>query len=50
MIATWKDGVYSGEALLDDDGHGYNDIHVRATVTKRGSDLIDRSVGFASSR
>ena len=44
VIATWKDGVYRGEAFLDDDGHGYTDIHVRATVTKRGSDLtIDLS-------
>jgi N-methylhydantoinase B len=38
-IATWKDGVYRGEAVLDDDGHGRRDIHVRAKVTKRGSDL-----------
>lgn len=38
-IAAWKDGVYRGEAVLDDDGHGNRDIHVRAKVTKRGSDL-----------
>ena len=25
--------------MLDDDGHGNEDIHIRATVTKRGSDL-----------
>ena len=44
MIATWKDGVYHGEAFLDDDGHGCTDIHIAATVTKRGSDLdIDLS-------
>jgi N-methylhydantoinase B len=44
VIAEWKDGVYHGEALLDDDGRGNNDIHIRATVTKRGSDLsIDLS-------
>jgi N-methylhydantoinase B len=55
-IATWKDGVYRGEAVLDDDGHRYQDIHVRATVTKRGSDLtVDLSdshpqvVGFVNS-
>jgi N-methylhydantoinase B len=55
-IATWKDGVYRGEAVLDDDGHCYQDIHVRATVTKRGSDLtVDLSdshpqvVGFVNS-
>ena len=38
-IAAWKDGVYQGEAILDDDGHGFRDIYIRATVTKRGSDL-----------
>jgi N-methylhydantoinase B len=38
-IATWRDGVYRGEAVLDDDGHAFRDVHVRATVTKRGSDL-----------
>jgi N-methylhydantoinase B len=40
VIATWRDGVYKGEALLDDDGRGNQDIAIRATVTKRGSDLI----------
>ena len=56
VIATWKDGVYRGEAFLDDDGHGCTDIHVRATVTKRGSDLIvdlsdshEQVVGFVNS-
>src|SRR6202167_4206662 len=56
VIAEWKDGVYHGEAFLDDDGHRYTDIHVRATVTKRGSDLtVDLSdsheqvVGFVNS-
>src|SRR5207245_6066668 len=39
VIAEWKDGVYRGEALLDDDGRGHSDIHIRATVTKTGSDL-----------
>src|ERR1700732_2230165 len=44
VIAEWQDGVYHGEAFLDDDGRGNNDIHIRATVTKRGSDLtIDLS-------
>jgi N-methylhydantoinase B len=43
-IARWKDGVYRGEAMLDDDGRGHDDIHIRATVTKKGSDLaIDLS-------
>ncbi len=39
VIAAWPDGVYHGEALLDDDGRGNDDIHIRATVTKSGSDL-----------
>jgi N-methylhydantoinase B len=39
-IARWKDGVYRGEAVLDDDGRGNNDIRIRATVEKRGSDLV----------
>src|SRR6266478_4766095 len=48
VIAEWQDGVYRGEAFLDDDGRGNNDIHIRATVTKRGSDLtIDLSGSHA---
>jgi N-methylhydantoinase B len=44
VIAEWRDGVYFGEALLDDDGRGNEDIHIRATVTKSGRDLtIDLS-------
>ena len=44
VISEWKDGIYFGEALLDDDGRGNEDIHIRATVTKAGSDLkIDLS-------
>jgi N-methylhydantoinase B len=44
VIAEWPDGVYQGEALLDDDGRGNDDIHIRATITKSGSDLrIDLS-------
>ena len=38
-IAEWKDGVYRGEAIVDDDGHGFEDIWIRATVSKRGSDV-----------
>ena len=37
LIAGWKDGVYEGEAFLDDDGHGREDIHIRARVTKRAA-------------
>src|SRR3989304_3620002 len=38
-VRSWKDGVYRGETILDDDGHGTTDIHIRVTVTKRGDDL-----------
>jgi N-methylhydantoinase B len=44
VVSTWKDGVFHGEAFLDDDGHGRNDIRISAKVTKRGSDIeIDLS-------
>ena len=32
-VATWREGVFHGEAFLDDDGHGRTDIAVRARVT-----------------
>jgi N-methylhydantoinase B len=55
-IKTWKDGVYHGEAVLDDDGHGITDIYIRATVTKQGGalsiDLTDshpQVIGFVNS-
>jgi N-methylhydantoinase B len=38
-VQTWRDGVYQGEATLDDDGHGITDIDIRATVTKQGDSL-----------
>jgi N-methylhydantoinase B len=44
IIAGWADGTWSGEALLDDDGHGGTDIAVRARVTKRG-DAIEVDLG-----
>lgn len=40
VIRQWKDGVYRGESVLDDDGHGVEDIAIRATVTKRGDSLV----------
>ena len=56
VIAGWPDGEYEGVAHLDDDGHGFRDIHIRARVTVRGSDLrIDLSdshpqvLGFVNS-
>lgn len=55
-IATWRDGVYRGESVLDDDGHGIEDIAIRATVTKRGDGLVvdlsesrDQVIGFVNS-
>ncbi len=43
-IATWTDGVYFGEAVLDDDGHGAEDVYIRSTVTVHGDSLtIDLS-------
>jgi N-methylhydantoinase B len=44
VVSTWKDGVFYGEAFLDDDGHGRTDIRIAAKVTKKGSDIeIDLS-------
>ena len=44
VVSTWKDGVFHGEAFLDDDGHGRTDIRIAAKVTKKGSDIeIDLS-------
>ena len=39
VVATWKDGTFFGEAFLDDDGRGNDDIKIAAKVTKRGSDI-----------
>jgi N-methylhydantoinase B len=39
VVSTWKDGVFHGEAFLDDDGHGRSDIRIAAKVTKKGSDV-----------
>lgn len=38
-VEKWKDGVYHGEATLDDDGHGRENIKIRATVTVAGSNV-----------
>jgi N-methylhydantoinase B len=44
IISTWKNGVFEGEAFLDDDGHGRENIRIAARVTVRGSDIeIDLS-------
>ena len=39
IIASWKDGTWKGEAFLDDDGFGNEDIAIRATVTKQGDSI-----------
>ena len=39
VVSGWKDGVFHGEAFLDDDGHGRSDIRIAAKVTKQGSDI-----------
>jgi N-methylhydantoinase B len=39
VVASWQDGIFYGEAFLDDDGRGRNDIRIAAKVTKRGSDV-----------
>src|SRR6478609_2703900 len=39
VVSTWKDGVFHGEAFLDDDGHGRSDLRISAKVTKKGSDI-----------
>jgi len=56
IIAEWPDGVYEGEAFLDDDGHRFKDIRIHARVTKSGSDLEvdltqshEQVVGFINS-
>ena len=43
-IETWRDGTYRGESVLDDDGRGHDDIHIRSTVTVNGDHVeIDLS-------
>jgi N-methylhydantoinase B len=39
VVATWADGVFRGEAILDDDGHGREDIRIVAEVTKQGTEI-----------
>src|SRR6266699_7265661 len=39
-IREWKDGVYTGLSILDDDGHGIENIRLHAKVTKKGDSLI----------
>ncbi len=40
VVAAWKDGVFHGEAFLDDDGSGGREnIRIAAKVTKRGGEV-----------
>jgi len=39
ILTSWTDGVYCGEAVLDDDGFDRSNIVIRAHVTKQGSDV-----------
>ncbi|MGI9477924.1 MAG: hydantoinase B/oxoprolinase family protein [Hyphomicrobiaceae bacterium] len=39
IFEAWTDGVYHGEAILDDDGRGNENIAIRAKVTVAGSGL-----------
>src|SRR3954454_5448124 len=39
IVSTWKDGVFDGEAVLDDDGFGKTNIVIRAHVVQLGSDV-----------
>ena len=56
ILQAWPDGTWSGTALLDDDGHGNEDIAIRATCTKQGGILTvdlsasdDQVPGFVNS-
>lgn len=56
ILAEWPDGTWSGEAVLDDDGHGRENITIRATCTKQGGSLTvdltasdDEAVGIVNS-
>ena len=56
IVAAWPDGTWHGEAILDDDGHGRQDIAIRATCTKMGDALHvdltgsdDEATGFVNS-
>ena len=47
VVSTWQDGVFHGEAFLDDDGHGRSDIRIAAKVTKQERHR-GRSLGLRS--
>lgn len=39
IVSSWKDGVFYGEAFLDDDGRGRENLRIAAKVTKSGSTI-----------
>jgi N-methylhydantoinase B len=39
IVSAWHDGVYDGEAFLDDDGFGKTDIRIHTRCTVAGSDV-----------
>ncbi len=39
IVASWTEGVYAGEAALDDDGFGRSDIRIRARCTVRAGEV-----------
>jgi N-methylhydantoinase B len=56
IVESWPDGKWHGEAILDDDGHGRENIAIRATCTKLGgtltvdlSDSDDQVLGIVNS-
>ncbi len=56
IIGAWADGEWTGEAVLDDDGHALTNVTIRARVTKRGdaitvdlSDSAPQTAGFVNS-
>ncbi len=56
IVSGWPDGAWTGEAFLDDDGFGRENIAVRAAVTKRGDRLTvdlsgsdEQATGFVNS-
>lgn len=56
VVGAWADGEYRGQAVLDDDGHGIENVTIRARVTVAGSDVTvdltesdDQVIGFINS-
>jgi N-methylhydantoinase B len=39
-IVGWSDGVHKGQSILDDDGHGIENIPIHATVAKTDDEIV----------